>query len=223
MPDRMLLFMGMKPDRRIFRELLPLLPDATVVDWIEPLPRESLVAYARRLAGTLSERQQERLIVAGVSFGGVVAQEVAACLSARACVVISSICSPAQLPPWQRSIRPLARMGGMRVLDAIGSIAGQWPASLRSGSTVQLAKFAGPANRWRRWAMTALMQWSPTPHAVPTLHIHGDQDMTFPIQFVRPHIVIHGGGHLLPLTHPQEIASAIREFGSNFDRLRSPR
>lgn len=213
MADRTFLFMGMKPDRRIFRELLPLLPDAVVVDWIEPLPRESLVAYSRRLAATLPASQQDWLVVAGVSFGGVVSQEVAACLRAQACVVISSIRSPAQLPPWQRSIRPLVRMGGGRVLDAIGSIAGQWPASLRSGSTVQLAKFAGPANRWRRWATTALLQWTPTPHQVPTLHIHGDQDTTFPIEFVQPDIVIRGGGHLLPLTHALDVANAIRKAG----------
>lgn len=210
--------MGMKPDRRLFRELLPRLPNCQVVDWVEPLPRESLVEYSRRLADGRQQNRAEGLVLVGVSFGGIVAQEVAAHLRADGCVVVSSIRCPSQLPAWQRSFRPLVRWGGAGALDALGFIAGRWPASLRNGATVQLAKFAGPSNRWRRWATAALLQWSPTPHEIPTLQIHGDQDSTFPMQSVQPDMVIRGGGHLLPLTHAQEIASAITQFSSNFDR-----
>ena len=85
---------GMTRDDRIFDRLVPLLPNASVVNWFDPHMDESLASYVRRLAATLTSTP---CFVAGVSFGGIVALEVSRIVRPRACFLISSIrngCDP---------------------------------------------------------------------------------------------------------------------------------
>jgi hypothetical protein len=53
-PAQLILLPGMSPDLRLFDRLLPLLPRAVVVPWVEPRKRESIRQYAERLRDGLS-------------------------------------------------------------------------------------------------------------------------------------------------------------------------
>lgn len=206
----LLLLPGMSPDVRLFDRLLPLLPGAVVVPWIEPRTGESIGQYAERLAEKLPTRDD--CLICGVSFGGIVARELAHVISARGCFLVSSIRSPAELPPWFRIMR-YSPIRSERVLSTIGSLAASMPRRVRTRSTARLTKLAGSGGAWHRWATSAVLRWRPRPEldAIPSLHVHGDADTTFPIHYVRPDVVIRGGGHVLPLTHPQELAAAVVE------------
>src|SRR6478752_6818857 len=209
---KILLLTGMTPDHRIFHRMLPLLPTGTVVDWIPPLEHESIVSYAERLSRTLSH--DEPVVVCGVSFGGVVARELACRLNATYCVLISSVRSPCELPTWFRMCRVLAPRPANLLLKAAGAIANSWPRPLRSSSTWRVKKLAGKSGEWHRWATAAILNWGPSQHAdqVPLIQIHGDRDATFPIRYTAANVVIRGGGHTLPLTHCDEIAKQLRQI-----------
>ncbi|MCE9608256.1 MAG: alpha/beta hydrolase [Planctomycetia bacterium] len=209
MTSRILLLSGMTPNDRIFDRLLPLLPTASIVRWIEPFKNESLSEYTLRLAETIPV--QEPTIVCGVSFGGVVARELAVRLNSKTCVVISSIQSPSQLPPWFRMLRPCARYGFAHFLNGIGTLAAAVPRRIRTGSTLRLTKLAGDRGSWYRWVTTAFLNWKPTLEldVASSLQVHGDRDTTFPIRYIKPNITICGGGHVLPLTHSVEIAEIL--------------
>lgn len=202
MASRILLLTGMTPDERIFKRLLPHLPTASVVPWIAPRRLESLPEYAQRLAETIEPT--EETIVCGVSFGGMVARELALCLNARTCVLVSSLRSPAQLPPHFRVLRLLAGPHCEGVLNAVGTLS---PNS-------RLKKLAGKKGAWHRWATSAVLGWHARPalDTVPLVQIHGDCDTTFPIRYVVANKVIPGGGHVLPLTHAKEIAAILNEL-----------
>jgi hypothetical protein len=43
-------------------------------------------------------------------------------------------------------------------------------------------------------------------------HIHGDCDTTFPICYMDPKVVVTHKGHVLPLTHPADVANAMLTF-----------
>jgi pimeloyl-ACP methyl ester carboxylesterase len=90
------------------------------------------------------------------------------------------------------------------------------PRLIRSRSTVRLTKFAG--SDWHRWATAAVLRWQPGPELdeIPTLHIHGDCDTTLPLSYVHPNVVIRGGGHVLPLTHPEELGTMIAEYAARW-------
>ncbi|MCU0718380.1 MAG: alpha/beta hydrolase [Pirellula sp.] len=211
---KILLLTGMTPDYRIFERLLPLLPTAIVVDWIPPVELEPIVSYAARLSRTL--KRDEPMIVCGVSFGGIVAREMAYHLNAACCVLISSVRSPRELPPWFRLCRVIAPRPAVAILKATGTVANHWPERLRSGTTWRLRKLAGKSGEWHRWATAAVLNWKPSQHVcrIPSRHIHGDRDATFPIRYTSADTVIRGGGHVLPLTHCEQIAEKLRKIAS---------
>ncbi|HEY8098599.1 MAG TPA: alpha/beta fold hydrolase, partial [Methylobacter sp.] len=136
MTSRILLLTGMTPDARIFKRILPLLPGASIVPWIAPRHHETIRSYARRLAATIDDSAD--VVVCGVSFGGVIARELALHLDAKACVLVSSVRDPKQLPPWFRCVRHFAGAGIESALASIGQAAALYPRAVRSGSTARL-------------------------------------------------------------------------------------
>lgn len=211
---RILLLTGMTPDHRIFDRLLPLLPTATVVDWIPPNPCESIASYATRLSHNFEPN--EPMVVCGVSFGGIVARELAIRLNARSCVLVSSVRSPSELPPWFRVCRNVPPAIAAASMKSIGFVATHWPRKLKSASTWRLTKLAGNSGQWHRWATAAVLTWKPSSDAdrIPLIHIHGDRDATFPIRYTNADKVIRGGGHVLPLTHFDQIALTLRQVAA---------
>ncbi len=99
-------------------------------------------------------------------------------------------------------------------MKATGTIANYWPESLRSPATWRLRKLAGKSGEWHRWATAAVLNWKPSQHAdrVPSIHIHGDRDATFPIRYTSADTAIRGGGHILPLTHCEQIAKRLQQI-----------
>lgn len=201
---------GMTPDYPVYSRILPLLPSAIVIDFIQPNPRETLVSYASRMASQLSCNS----FIGGVSFGGIVALEVARILRPRGCIVISSVRNPNELPPWFRVVRLLGRRCCSSFLGMIGSAATMLPKSICSPTTIRAKKLAGMDGRWHRWATSAVIDWQPGKASVgcPVLQIHGTADTTFPIRYTHPDIIVPDGRHALPISHPAETAKAIRAF-----------
>ena len=194
----------------VFSRLAPMLPNATIVNYIKPKRNESLAAYASRMAS----RFQPNSYIVGVSFGGMLAIEISRIVRPKGCILISSVCGPHQFPPWLRACRVLGVMNCSRILKLVGRLAALVPKSIRTASTVRVLKFREPDNTWQRWATSAVLKWEPNtePINLPLLQIHGDADSTFPIRYVNPDVVVQGGRHALPVSHPTEIADAISAF-----------
>jgi pimeloyl-ACP methyl ester carboxylesterase len=211
MSASLLMFAGMRPSEHIFAAQQAAFPGLRVVPWIPPQRRESLGAYARRLAERLADEKPTYL--GGISFGGIIALEVAALLPVRACFLISSVASPCEMPPWMRAARWCVPAGRDWLLRSAGHIAKPWPRSKRSAATARVSKFAGEGGAWYRWATAAVLRWKPNP-AIATLkihRIHGQFDRTFPSRYVGQATMVPSGGHVLPVTHPELITSFLSE------------
>ena len=175
---------------------------------------ESIRDYAARLGHSIP--RDDSTIVCGVSFGGIVARELASSINAKACVLISSVRSPHELPPWFRVFHLLAPGYAEAAMNSVGVFASYWPRRLKSQATWKLMKLAGTSGEWHRWATAAVLNWKhPNENnTIPVFQIHGDRDMTFPIRYIDADSVIHGGGHILPLTHSREVAEKLIEFAA---------
>lgn len=204
----------MTPDARVFDRLTPRLPTASVVPWINPRSHEGISDYVNRLAEPISIRGDA--IVCGVSFGGIIARELAPRLNARACVLISSVRDTSQFPLWMRAVRRFSRLPLEPMLNAIGTVARRYPRRIRSDATARLSKLAGESSAWHRWATAAVLRWkcSRESDSIPVVQIHGDRDTTFPIRYIDADVVIAGGGHVLPLTHAEEIVGLLAGLAS---------
>lgn len=199
---------GMTREYPIFSRLAPLLPNAKVQSFLPPRPKESLASYAGRMA----QRLTADAYIVGVSFGGIVAVEVSRVLQPRGCVVISSIRSPSQLPPWFRVLRRINPSRMSSLIGMIGKAAVMLPNCTATRSTLRARKLHGESGDWHRWATSSVLAWQPEPVDFPMLQIHGNRDTTFPIRYVVPDVCVENGTHSLPISHPQATADAILSF-----------
>jgi pimeloyl-ACP methyl ester carboxylesterase len=209
-------------DARMFQPQLATLAGAKVPAWIEPQPHESLPSFAARMAEAVNPGGP--CFVGGSSFGGMVAVEMARHLQARACFLIGSVRTPAELPPRTHAFRWLGRWTGAHGLElvpsataAIDGLVGRW---LSPATRSLFRQLADTDRRFFRWAALAVLQWKPSagPLAVPVLQIHGDRDHMLPHQFTRPDVLVHGAGHLLSMSHGEEVNQFLRAGMEKYGR-----
>jgi pimeloyl-ACP methyl ester carboxylesterase len=207
-----LLLPGLNGDLRIFDRLAGDLSPATAIAWIAPLRRESIAAYAERLSMSVPRTEDE--IVVGVSFGGIIAREFASHRCAKACVIISSIRDSTQLSATQHAMRLFAPLITESALATFGAVASSASPFIGVNSVRPAMKLAGENGEWRRWAIASVLRWQASSKLdqLPLFQIHGDCDSTFPIANVSPDFLIEGGGHLIALSHAEEIAREIERF-----------
>jgi len=201
-------------DARMFEPQLAALPGATVPAWIQPEPSEGLPSFAARMAKVVDPGGP--CFVGGASFGGMVAVEMARHLQARACFLIGSVRSPAELPPRTRVFRWLGHWTGAHGLElapraaaVLHGLAGRWFSPAVGSLTRQLAD---TDREFFRWAALAVLQWTPSPGPlpVPILQVHGDRDHMLPHQYTRPDVLVRGAGHLLSMSHRDEVNQFLR-------------
>ena len=200
----------MTADYPVYSRLAPLLPNATVVNFIAHEPNESLTAYAARMA----EGIPPHCYIVGVSFGGILALEISRLLQPTGCILMSSVPQPDEFPLWFRVWRLFGGRHCSRILNIVGDSAALVPKCIRTSSTMRFTKLSGDNGAWHRWASSALLDWKPDkePISSPLLHIHGDADTMFPVRYTKPDVVIRQGRHALPISHPVETANAILDF-----------
>ncbi|MEA1950523.1 MAG: alpha/beta hydrolase [Planctomycetota bacterium] len=203
---------GLGADVRLFAPQAAVFKNLTVPPWIPPHRDESLQEYAARLAEMINPRG--RYLIGGVSLGGMIAHEMATHLSKRdtkpsGLVLISTCRTQSGLRGWQRlaplaSILPPAAFGMAKPIAPLAAIFyNRLPADMRRLS-VQM--FQDADNRFMQWALAAILRWkSSAPADVPTFHIHGRRDRLIRIKNVETQEIIDDGGHLINLTHTEQV------------------
>ncbi len=204
---RLLLFPGMTPNPEVFSEQVAALPNTTIAEYIAPEPREPLTRYADRMATHLESHSPD--FVGGLSFGGIIGLEVACRLDVRGCFLISSVRCPSELPLRFRLLRSSRHPNFERMFARVGAMSVVASRIARIRALARLAKFAGEEGHWHRWASSAVLNWTPHPKidSICVSRIHGDCDRTFPIRNLQGpvDVAVRGGGHVLPMTHPQKV------------------
>ena len=201
---------GLGTDLRIFSRFQHL--EYTGLEWIEPHKSESLNGYARRMAQDIIHSAP---ILIGVSFGGVLAQEIASFLPLKKIVLISSIQSNSELPFHFQMMRKVPfyylSQGNWRVktLPLWGKLFGIHE---KEEQNLLMDMFAKQSDSYRMWAINQLVFWQPQPFTSPLLHIHGTHDRVFPIRHIGSCIPIEGGDHFMVYRKAQEVERVINEW-----------
>lgn len=212
-PCPLLLFSGLAADQSVFVHQFAAIPGLVVPSWQKPRSDEDLAAYCRRWADELRPLQPRFL--GGASFGGIVALEVAQHLKPEAVFLIGSVRSPEEIPRRIRRLRAFRSL-----LPAVPLTALQWssrqtsrlprPKMLRH--LLGIARLFGAADpEVLRWSARQILEWRQTPALeCPVYAIHGDADPVFPIRGCHPDAIIRGGGHVISLSHPEQVTAFLR-------------
>ena len=212
---RIFLIPGMAADASVFAAQTAELPGVVVVDWIEPLPRESLSDYAKRMAE--HSAIPAGCLLGGASFGGIVAMEMSRYVNPRGVVLIGSIADPKELPRRIRLLRPLApliRLAPVRLCQAfVTALNGVWLRRRNRRLSAIARQFCSASPQLLRWSLNAILRWREAPPVdCLVLRVHGDRDPLFPLSALAKRAdavqggrVVRGGGHVISLSHPQEV------------------
>lgn len=214
LPPKLIFFPGLGADERLFAPQRTAFPELIVPPWIPPRKREGLADYAARLAETLP--RDEPIVLGGVSLGGMIAYEVARHARPQATILIASCRTREGIPaPYRaggflwpiipRRIFRVAQFSAKRTLRLFGLVSAE-----QQNKLIAMFREMDPA--FMHWAVSAILHWNPPPLAnIPLFQIHGSRDRIIPARRVRPDIWIPDGGHLINITHAEEVNGFIRE------------
>jgi pimeloyl-ACP methyl ester carboxylesterase len=222
-PARIVLFPGLGADPRMFHRLQRALGnDLECPDWLTPKPGESFDDYARRWAHRLEPGPEDTrpLFLGGVSFGGMVAMQMARHLKPKAVILIGSCRSAAAKPKRWQAARRISDLIPNRLLGRRAFSLGALWVSLLDGLDdthrsllVRMAADSDPARL--RWSGHACADWPFMPQDdpdFPPIHqIHGRHDAIIPHHPGDPDTVLTDGRHLIHFSHPHTVNRYIME------------
>jgi pimeloyl-ACP methyl ester carboxylesterase len=200
---------GLGADERVFRRL-QLAGTVHILQWLAPQsPTEPLRHYAARLAEAVPLAKPCWLV--GVSFGGLLAQEIARLRPLARVVLISSLGQPTDLPPLLR----LAAATGLHRLVPFGLVSrlprlAQWLFGARGGTEYrllrQILRDTDPA--FARWATAQLLAWC-GPGLPGAVRLHGTRDRLLPAGAARIEYSVPGAGHFLIVSHAARVSQIL--------------
>ena len=191
---------GMAADPTIFEYLE--FPDEFEVHWLSwklPDKNESIQEYAARMC---DEVHHPAPILIGVSFGGVLVQEMSKIINTSKVIIISSVKTHHELPPRMKFARDTGIYKYLPTgsLDYIYQI-DRLPVGNFIKKRLQLYKTYLSVNdkEYLDWSIKNLVCWQQEAPPEGLVHIHGDQDLVFPIKYIKDPIVLKGGTHIMIL------------------------
>lgn len=200
---------GLNGDARVLAPQQAAFPNLAVATWPPPKKRETLKEYARRLAPAINPGRP--CLIGGVSFGGIVALEIAQHVPTLGCVLIATCRDVAGLPNTLRLLRPIGAVAPGNALAQVASWGEHSVIETMPGLLPRFAKLRPEDREFRRWALQALLTWQPPSlGSCPLYQIHGEQDATFPAACSGADTIVANAGHLLTLTHAEIVNDYLR-------------
>ncbi len=189
------------------------------LEWFVPKRGMTLVEYAEAMCHHITHPKP---VLIGVSFGGILVQEMARLVPVKKVIIISSVKSQSELP--KRLI--FAKYTKIHKLLPTGLI----------NNVELLAKYAFGEIVTKRlelyeeylsirdkyyidWSIDQMIHWSQREHDPELVHIHGNKDAVFPIQHIKDCIRVEDGTHIMILNRfrwfNQRLPTIILEEGSS--------
>jgi len=207
---------GLAATGNIFRNIkLPQYCEAVYLDWIPPEKNESLPQYALRLSQKIDTSKPFSLM--GLSFGGMLAVEIAKVLNPSCLILISSIPSFQHLPyyyKWAGKLR-LHKIIPVSFIRSASVLKRFFTTETKEEKKMLKAMITNSDAHFIRWAINAILTWKNTEIPKNVLHIHGTKDGILPMRFTKPTHNIKKGGHLLVLSRAEEINKILAKVLAN--------
>jgi pimeloyl-ACP methyl ester carboxylesterase len=202
------LFSGLGADKRVFDFLDLSGYNVRHIDWINPLPVETLPKYAKRLSSQISGKNP---ILIGVSFGGMVALEVAKLVSVEKIILISSSRSRSAIPVYMRFIKNLRldRLIRIRPIKRPNLIL-YWlfGVTAKEHKILLTAIMKDTDEYFFSWAVKTIPGWKNDNDHQNVIQIHGTNDKI--LAPLSADYLVAGGGHLMVVTHAKEVTAILK-------------
>ena len=182
------------------------------LEWVIPEINETLNEYAKRMVAKIGHNNP---VLIGVSFGGLLVQEMEKIIKCKKLIVISSMKSKNELPKRLKILKvtkaykilPTQLIGDIELLSkfVFGKIANKRIELYKKYLSVR-------DKRYLDWAIEQIIFWDqeiPNPNAI---YIHGDKDAVFPHSAHGNCVIVEGGTHIM-------IINKYKWFNENLPKL----
>ena len=205
---------GMAANPSIF-EHINLPKDQFEIHWLEwmiPVKNESLESYAKRM---ITHIKHDNVALLGVSFGGILVQEMSKYMILRKLIVVSSVKSKHELPKRMKVMKytKAYKLLPTQLVSNIDFLA-KYAFGEAVTKRIELYKKYLSVNdkQYLDWAIENVIEWDqeePNPDAI---YIHGDKDAIFTHSCHGNCIVVKGGTHIM-------VINKYKWFNENLPKL----
>jgi len=199
------IFSGLGADERAFQFINFFEHKPVFINWIAPLRNESIESYAARISSKITAPNP---VLIGLSFGGIMAVEVAKIIKPEKIILISSVQSKDEIPFIYKLAGALRlhKMMPATIMRKVNFIT-CWLFGIKSNAEKKILaailKDTDPI--FLSWAIDKILSWKNGSRTENIFKIHGTKDRLFP-SYKNADGIVSGGGHLMVLNKAEEIS-----------------
>lgn len=167
------------------------------LDWTIPAKGINITDYAKEMCGLVTHKNP---VLIGVSFGGILVQEMSKIIAVQKVIIVSSVKSKIELPKRMlfaryTSIHKVLPTGLVKNVELLAKYA--------FGETVtkRLAlyeRYLSIRDKWYiDWCIHEMVNWQQVTPSKGLIHIQGDKDAVFPLSNIKNCIVVNNGTHTM--------------------------
>jgi pimeloyl-ACP methyl ester carboxylesterase len=166
------------------------------LEWIIPHKQETLISYVSRLLKLVTHKNP---VLIGISFGGIIVQEMAKMIAVDKLILISTVKSNKEFPRRMRFSRRLSlhKIFPTSLVESF-DVLSNYSFGIAPKKIEMYKKYLSVnSSVYLDWALDTIINWDQEESLPGVIHIHGDADPVFPIKYINDCIVIPKGAHVM--------------------------
>lgn len=190
--------------------------------FLQPHSGELFADYAKRMASQIPKDNRDMALL-GLSFGGLLAIEMAKHLSCKTLILVSTVKCHKELP-WFIKINkylPFYRLMPVSWFKKVILQAGKW---VKVTSDKNLKRFEQVLENcddaFYKWGAHQLINWRGCiSEKQAYLHIHGEKDTLFPSEKMNYVMLLKEATHFMIITRHKEVSTRINHYLNTWEAL----
>ncbi|WP_299007016.1 alpha/beta hydrolase [uncultured Tenacibaculum sp.] len=182
------------------------------LDWMLPTSiDESIEEYAQRLCAKI---QHKNPVLIGVSFGGIMVQEMSKIINCKKIIIISSVKNNKEFPKRFKlaQITKAYKLFPSKVISNIESYERYFFNDyLKKRAELYKIYLSIRDKKYLQWAIYNVLHWEQEKSIPGIIHIHGKKDEVFPIKYIKNAIEVENGTHVMILTKAKTISEILKK------------
>jgi len=169
------------------------------LEWIEPKKNECLKKYSIRFSKLI---KHEFPILIGVSFGGILVQEISKIIHVKKIIIISSVKSKREFPVSMKVVKTTKSYKILPVKwinDFESLISFVFGPRVKRKVELYRKYLSVRDEKYLSWAFKELIEWDQDKPLENIIHIHGSRDMIFPALSIKNYVEVPDGDHAMIL------------------------
>lgn len=183
------------------------------LEWIEPHKNETFDSYINRFSKSITENMP---ILIGVSFGGIIAQEIGKKINCEKIYIVSSIKSEKDFSPTMKTFKYIKayKLFPSKYVSTLLKWGNMFSPQSSIGKKTRLYNtyLTQRSNYYLDWSMKMILNWKNEKPLKNIIHIQGTKDHIFPLRYIKNNVIeIKNGTHAMILFKGREISNIIQQ------------